>query len=323
MKNRLFAAVCASTFLGTALSARAAAVDFNKQVQPILEQSCIRCHGAEKQKGKLRLDSKEAALKGGADGPSVVPGDAEKSELYLRITLPKDSDDRMPNEGDPLSKAQTDLILEWIKEGANWPAGLVLANKSAPTQAGDGPRLPDDFKPGAAEQTALKKLADSGISLHPVAMNLPWREANLRLRGAEVSDATVAGLKDVKSLVDLNLSTTKITDAALVHLKGMAHLQKLNLSQTAITDAGLSNLRGLTNLTYLNLYGTALSDAGLEPLHKLPHLRKLYVWQTKVTDDGIAKLKAALPKVEVVKGFQGGTPPKEAVAAEVKKEEAK
>src|SRR6185503_13574601 len=96
-------------------------VDFKKEIQPILEKSCIKCHGPEKQKGKLRLDSKELGLKGGKEGTAIVPGDAAKSELFRRITLPPGHDDIMPNEGDPLTKAQIDLIREWINQGATWP----------------------------------------------------------------------------------------------------------------------------------------------------------------------------------------------------------
>src|SRR5437773_10849368 len=74
--------------MATALAALAAGataaetkVDFAKEIQPILQNNCVKCHGPEKQKGKLRLDSKEAALKGGKDGPAFVAGDAAKSEI--------------------------------------------------------------------------------------------------------------------------------------------------------------------------------------------------------------------------------------------------
>src|SRR5436189_2558507 len=106
------ALVCSSNGRGRA----ADKVDFAKQIQPILQNNCVKCHGPEKQKGKLRLDSKEAALKGGKDGPAFVAGDAAKSEMYRRITLPKSDDDFMPSEGDPLAKAQMDLIRDWINQ---------------------------------------------------------------------------------------------------------------------------------------------------------------------------------------------------------------
>src|SRR6266496_3427794 len=83
-------------------------VDFAKQILPILQQNCIKCHGEEKQKGKLRLDSKEAAMKGGKDGVVIVAGDADKSENYGRIPCPKATEDAFPTEGDRLTKKQID-----------------------------------------------------------------------------------------------------------------------------------------------------------------------------------------------------------------------
>src|SRR2546421_2245022 len=139
-------------------------VDFAKQIQPILRQNCVKCHGPEKQKGKLRLDSKEAAMKGGKDGVVLVAGDADKSELYRRITLPKGHDDIMPNEGDPLSKEQTDLIRDWINQGAEWPE-TALAKGSEPTNP--LARLPADFKPAPTEAKAAAKIAQLGVDIRP------------------------------------------------------------------------------------------------------------------------------------------------------------
>src|SRR6266540_6843836 len=139
-------------------------VDFAKQIQPILRQNCVKCHGPEKQKGKLRLDSKEAAMKGGKDGVAIVARDASKSELYRRITLPKGDDDIMPNEGDPLSKEQTDLIRSWINQGAEW-SETAAAKPSEPTNPLAG--LPADFKPGPNEAKAAAKFAQLGVDIRP------------------------------------------------------------------------------------------------------------------------------------------------------------
>jgi mono/diheme cytochrome c family protein len=293
----------------------AAKVDFAKDIQPILQQTCVKCHGPEKQKGKLRLDSREAALKGGKDGPVLTAGDAEKSELYRRIVLPKGNDDIMPNEGDPLTSAQTDLIRDWINQGAVWP-DAVVARASATVP---GPTLPADFKPGPAEQKAIAALAQQGVEVRPIAMNTVWHEVNFRLQGTNTTDTGIAPVKDIVSLVGVNLGTTKVTDAGLVHLKNLTNLMRLYLELTPVSDSGLVNLKGLHNLTYLNLYGTKISDAGLEHLKGLKYLRNLYLWQTKVTDAGVKKLKAALPNLEVSTGWDF-TP---VVKNEEKKEEKK
>ena len=92
---------------------------YAKDIKPIFEKSCFKCHGSEKQKGKLRLDSLEAALKGGENGPDIVPGKSEKSTLVHNIARLVE-DDAMPPEGkgDPLTKEQISLVRAWIDQGA-------------------------------------------------------------------------------------------------------------------------------------------------------------------------------------------------------------
>lgn len=98
-------------------------VDFARDVYPILQRSCLECHGPEKQKGKLRLDSRAAALKGGTEGPALVAGHPEKSELYRRVIIPKGDEGAMPARGEPLSREQVDILRRWIEQGATWPDG--------------------------------------------------------------------------------------------------------------------------------------------------------------------------------------------------------
>jgi mono/diheme cytochrome c family protein len=92
---------------------------FVEYVLPILQSSCTDCHGTDKQKAGLRLDSIAAVLKGSKEGAVVKSGNPAESPLYSRITLPADHDDIMPPKGDPLAKAQTDLIKLWIVSGGN------------------------------------------------------------------------------------------------------------------------------------------------------------------------------------------------------------
>lgn len=102
---------------------------FRQYVQPVLESGCVHCHNDKEQEGGLRLDSLEAMLKGGDNGAALVPGDPDKSPVYTSACLAADHDDVMPpkKDGPPLSKGQTDVLKDWIKAGAKWPAGVVLA----------------------------------------------------------------------------------------------------------------------------------------------------------------------------------------------------
>lgn len=92
---------------------------FTRNIQPILNRTCVSCHGPEKAKGKLRVDSLEALLKGGEAGPIVIPGKAAESELLKRIFLPLSHDDHMPPEGKPQPTTDEVALLKWwIDAGA-------------------------------------------------------------------------------------------------------------------------------------------------------------------------------------------------------------
>jgi formylglycine-generating enzyme required for sulfatase activity len=101
-------------------------VDFVKDVKPILENYCLRCHGDEKPKGGLVLKTKADAVRGGENGTALTPGNPAKSPLYTLTILPADDDNVMPPKGEKLKKDQTDTLKKWIEEGADWPTTEVL-----------------------------------------------------------------------------------------------------------------------------------------------------------------------------------------------------
>jgi hypothetical protein len=106
------------------------APDFHREVRPILEASCIQCHGIEKQKGELRLDTLHFAKKGGESGSALVAKNLAKSLLLERVNLPDDDDDVMPPKDGPLTGPQKDVLTRWIQTGANWPSGYQLYPQS-------------------------------------------------------------------------------------------------------------------------------------------------------------------------------------------------
>ena len=103
-----------------AVASLGAAVDFDREIRPLLQERCVECHGPKKVKANLRLDAKPHAVKGGESGPAFVAGDPAKSLLFDRITT-QDEDKKMPPKGEPLTSAQTEKIRQWIAEGAVWP----------------------------------------------------------------------------------------------------------------------------------------------------------------------------------------------------------
>ncbi len=107
-----------------------AQVDFERDIRPILSTHCWKCHGIATRMSELQLDSREAALRGGASGaPAIVPGDPAASALIARVAHVRSSE-RMPPGGQPLSEEQIALIRRWIESGAHW------SNQSGPSPEG-------------------------------------------------------------------------------------------------------------------------------------------------------------------------------------------
>ncbi len=94
---------------------KAPAINYYRDIEPILNKSCVSCHHAAMPDGGLRVDAPENLLQGGASGPSVVPGKALQSPLYQRLM--DTTDKRMPPVG-ALTEDQLDLIRAWINQGA-------------------------------------------------------------------------------------------------------------------------------------------------------------------------------------------------------------
>ncbi len=104
---------------------------FEGKIRPLLSEKCYKCHSAEagKSKGGLTLDTKEATLKGGENGPAVKPGDLEHSLMLTAISY-KDSDLQMPPKGEKLSDAEIADLTQWVKMGAPDPrTGAAVKGK--------------------------------------------------------------------------------------------------------------------------------------------------------------------------------------------------
>src|SRR5438552_8663420 len=111
---------------------------FERKIRPLLEERCLKCHGAgaKTHKGKLRLDSREGLLKGGDQGPSIAPGDPEKS-LLLRAVRYADPELRMPppSEKARLSPQQLADFETWIRRGAPDPRTKAPAVRASEDRA--------------------------------------------------------------------------------------------------------------------------------------------------------------------------------------------
>lgn len=192
-------ALLCSALLFPALTEVRAAVDFVKEVKPIFEQHCYKCHGSHKQEAAFRLDHRESALKGGDFGAAIVQGKADDSRLIAAVkgVNPKM---RMPRKGDPLSAGEVAILEKWIAEGAVWPASasVKLEQKTdhwafKPVQR---PPVPVNAKGSSAIDAFIQqRLAKEGMSPAPAAAKETLvRRLHLDLVGLPPTPAEIAAV---------------------------------------------------------------------------------------------------------------------------------
>jgi mono/diheme cytochrome c family protein len=97
---------------------------FENRIRPVLAEHCYKCHGSEKQKSGLRLDSRAAILKGGESGSAIVPGKARASLMILAVNHGEEL--KMPPK-EKLSPAQIADLTKWVEMGAPWPGAQTAA----------------------------------------------------------------------------------------------------------------------------------------------------------------------------------------------------
>lgn len=161
--------------LRAADSHRAADDFFEREVRPLLIDRCLKCHGPEKANGALRLDSRDALLRGGEGGAVFDPQQPARSRLLAAVR--HEGDLQMPPD-DRLTERQVAVLAKWLELGAPWPASATQGDKSLaathwafqplgssppPTIAdGDWPRTPVD-------SFVLSRLTADGLTPSPPA----------------------------------------------------------------------------------------------------------------------------------------------------------
>jgi uncharacterized membrane protein len=269
---------------------------FGARIQPLFAGHCIACHGQSKHKGKLRLDTYEAVMRGGKGGPVIKAGDAKGSELFHRITLPRTDDDFMPAENKrPLSPNEVKVIELWIAAGASG------------TQAADAIKdLPMDSSSTAVAEVNIEEIDPALVVRQRAALattvaqlqeqfpdTLQYESrgsaelvVNMSLLGSKFGDDNLAALKALaEKIVEADFSNTSVTDRSATVIAEMKRLRVLRLARTKITDGTLLALGGLDQLESVSVLGTAVTPAALSVLGQLPKLRRIYVGETKITTD--------------------------------------
>jgi cytochrome c553 len=162
---------------GSGQAVRRVDVDFNRDIRPIFSERCYSCHGAEKQKGGLRLDNKASALGGGDDGDAIKPGNSGKSSLFNYVAG-LDPEKIMPPKGERLTSSQIESLRKWIDAGAPWPDETTSASESdrrnhwsfkAPVRPNIPPVRNKRWIRNTIDDFVLARLEEQGVTPSPEA----------------------------------------------------------------------------------------------------------------------------------------------------------
>jgi uncharacterized membrane protein/mono/diheme cytochrome c family protein len=289
---------------------------FLDKVKPIMEAHCFECHGARKQKGGLRMDTKAWLFNGDAEEWTVLPGKADASLLVERVKLPRTDPDAMPPEGAGLTAEEIAALEKWINDGAAYPVapegmsaipGVPAAAASAAASAAGSIAVVGtaatqvDAATRAKADAASKALAARGVLVQPLALDSPLLDVNASRAEPPLGDGDAAMLADLASLVvNLNLAGSAIGDAGAAAIGGMPNLERLRLDRTMVGDAGLSALGPLPKIESINLVGSKVTAASAGWLKAQASLKRVYVWQTGLDTPEVLKDLAAGGRVQVV-----------------------
>ena len=289
------------------------AILFEDIIQPILEEKCYGCHSDIKQKGKLRLDSKEWILKGGEDGLVFHQGSALNSPLYKKIILDPLDEKHMPPKGKPqITEKERVLIEWWINSGGYFdkkvkdlaqPGNIqmVLANfeKNSP-KALNNDVPTNEIK--LANQASLNNLTKMGVTILQVAKNSNYLTANF-INVVKTNDTIDNLIKTVSpNIVWLKMPGIMFSNSLANAISYCDSLTKLSIEHSTITDNQLSNFQNLKRLHYLNLVGTKISLKGLLQLKSLVNINELYLGQTIITNKDAELIQKTFPKAKIIFG---------------------
>src|SRR5262249_41984349 len=139
-------------------------IDFVRDIKPILQNSCVKCHGRGRSKGGLSLETRGALLEGGDNGAAIVPGASQASHL-IALVAGLDPDLGMPQKGSRLKPEQIGLLRAWIDQGAPWDPSVNFA-KSEPRNI--DPRQPIVPASGGRNANPIDRLLAPYFAEHAI-----------------------------------------------------------------------------------------------------------------------------------------------------------
>lgn len=271
------------------------ALFYSDVVEPLLYNHCASCHNSKKAKGDLVVTSQESLLIGGENGPVVHSQNPEKSELLLRMLLPKTDDKHMPPDGKRQpSKEDIAILQKWIEKGL--PYDQTIGELELPKDLFDTylhRKIVTDYPEALvdpAPHDSIQKVREIGLHVELISKNTNYLKVSA-LNQPDFSDNDFAILLSIApQIAILDLGGTQISDAIWKRLKTLPNLTLLKVDHTALTGDTIQEIQDLKQLRSINLSYTSFPVDNLEKLENLSALRKVYLFHPGIDRTGTDSL---------------------------------
>ncbi|MEY4097195.1 MAG: hypothetical protein RL170_39 [Bacteroidota bacterium] len=278
---------------------------YEKAIAPILTQKCVSCHGPDKVKGKLQLQSPELIIKGGKDGNILTSFHNEEALLLQRIHLPNADEKHMPPDGKlQLTLEELTLLTKWVKAGGNFSkkiselaktdslAILAMAYKAPAKGSGDKKNTAPDLKEFNSNYLTVNYLFNGSEDI----------EVNF-FQGSFYKIEHLKNLEKIKDkIVSLNMQGMPITKEDLAIIVQFTRLQKLNLNYTNLKIGDLEALKNISSLVNLSICGMEVNQNSLKTLLDKAPFTEVHIWTNHSSEKEFQQLSASNKKVKIIIG---------------------
>jgi uncharacterized membrane protein len=276
-------------------------------ILPILQEKCVSCHKTGKTKGGLNLESEEMIVKGGKNGPVVLPQTPSESPLLHRIHLPMHDDEHMPPRGKTqLSDTEIKLLGWWLEQGADFRKKVREIPATPEIQAilaGSPPQNPAFARTiDPADASVIRQLTEANIKISRLSEQSAL--LSVSCSGNQALQAQhFEGLKKIRNQIGwLDLAYSNVTDPWLANIGPMPQLMRLNLAHTTVSAQGIQHLAASDCLEFLNLVDTRVSDAAAPVIQQIKALKSLFSWKSQLSEQGLSQIKQNLPSLVLHQG---------------------
>ena len=278
---------------------------YEKAVGPILAQKCVSCHGNEKVKGGLKLNTIDNLLLGGKSGNILAASEGKEAVLFERIHMPLAAEKHMPPDGKvQLTQAEISILSLWIKAGGD------IKTKMAQMAKTDSLYLLANVYIPVVEKS--KSVKNSYPEL--TAYNSNYCSVNYLFTGSDEIEVTffqgsfynTKALKNLEKIkgqvIHLNMQGMPLTKEDIKIITQFTKLKKLNLNYTKINIEALSEIKKMEQLETLSICGVEVNESSFEKFLNGAKFSNINVWSNNISTKQLQALNTKYPKLTIIIG---------------------